>query len=209
MSVGRLNGPPPRVTFFQATAVKSSPGTPVFERWPATPIVAHQLAVVGEQHELAVMFIGEPNVVMLIDPDGVRKAEQSGTPGTFEVSVAIEDHHRMFVGAIETKHPIARIDRDRGGLHVDARRHPSPVFVDVVGVFAAADDGSPSRPSWGSFARSRSWFDGILGVTSGAGTGIPVSPPLYLQVCAGTAARVKPAPCWRRVGKCPLFVPLG
>src|SRR6266853_2014040 len=39
MSVGRLNGPPPCVTFFHAAELKSSAGTPVSERAPFSPMV--------------------------------------------------------------------------------------------------------------------------------------------------------------------------
>src|SRR5215471_19662619 len=41
MSVGKLNGPPPCVTFFHAAELKSSAGTPVSERAPFSPMVCN------------------------------------------------------------------------------------------------------------------------------------------------------------------------
>src|SRR5258707_11550949 len=78
--------------------------------------------------------------VLLDDADRVRKAEQPLTPGADEIAVAGEDHHRVRVIAIEAVDPVLGIDRQRRRLQLQPFRNALPLLIDLVGVFAAADD---------------------------------------------------------------------
>src|SRR5437764_13315065 len=70
----------------------------------------------------------------------MRKAEQPLAPGADKLAVAIEDDDRVRLVAIETVNTVFRIDRDRARFHVEPFGRALPIFVHLVGVFAAADD---------------------------------------------------------------------
>src|SRR5437763_10415374 len=70
----------------------------------------------------------------------MRKAEQPLTPGADKLAVAIEDDDRVRRVAIETVNTVFRIDRHRACFHVEPFGRALPIFVHLVGVFAAADD---------------------------------------------------------------------
>src|ERR1019366_9729273 len=82
-----------------------------------------QFPIVGEQHELAGVFIGQPDAILLIEADGMREFEQSGAPRRLEIAVPIKDHHGMFVGSVEAEHSVSGVDRDRRRPHVDTLRN--------------------------------------------------------------------------------------
>src|SRR6266550_316649 len=70
----------------------------------------------------------------------MRKAEQPLAPGADKLAVAIEDDDRVRLVAIETVNTVFRIDRDRARFHVEPFGRALPIFVHLIGVFAAADD---------------------------------------------------------------------
>jgi hypothetical protein len=61
ISVGKLNGSPPCVTFFHADELQSSSGTPVSAHSPFLPDRLHEPAIGRELIELPVMFVAEPH----------------------------------------------------------------------------------------------------------------------------------------------------
>ena len=65
-----------------------------------------QLAIGGELHKLAVMLVGEPDEVVLVDADRMRKGEEARPPGLQEIAVAVEDHDRMLGVAVEAIDPV-------------------------------------------------------------------------------------------------------
>src|SRR5262249_38053621 len=102
---------------------------------------ADQLALNGELHELTIMPVRQPDAILRVNANGMRKAEQFCAPGAEECAVTIEDHHGMFVGAVETEHAISRVGRDCCGFHFDRDGHLGPILIDSVDVPALANDG--------------------------------------------------------------------
>ena len=120
-----------------------------------------QLAVGGELEELAVMLVGEPDVVVLVDADRVRKLEHPGAPRADELAVAVEDHDRMLGVAVEAEHPVLQVDRDRAGPDLDTVGGTLPFRIGLVPVLAAADDRvhfprpfPQCRSVWGQYSKA-------------------------------------------------------
>ena len=65
-----------------------------------------QLAVGGEEHHLPVIAVDQPEVVVGVGADRVRKREQPGAPAREVVAVAVEDDHGMVGSAVEAVDPI-------------------------------------------------------------------------------------------------------
>src|SRR5208282_601477 len=84
--------------------------------------------------------VGEPDIVVGVEADRVRKLEQPGSPGADTIAVAIEDHDRMVLVAVEAIDAVSRVDRDRAGPDLDMFGRVLPIPMDPVAVLALADD---------------------------------------------------------------------
>src|ERR1044071_6416289 len=87
-----------------------------------------------------VAVIGAIERVVRPDMQTVGAVEQRLAPGIEQVSIAVEDHHRV-LAAIEHIDPVLPIDGDRSDVsEAPTRRQFCPVADDPVGVLAGADD---------------------------------------------------------------------
>ena len=87
---------------------------------------AQELARRREQHHLAVIAIDQPQLVVPVSADRVRKCEQTRAPRRQDVALAIEHDDGMILGAVEAVDAVLGIHRHRRRRNLPAFRKCAP-----------------------------------------------------------------------------------
>src|SRR5690242_6381119 len=85
-------------------------------------------------------------MVVGVDVQAVGAREHAFTPGSDEIALAVENHHRMFA-AVEDVDAVLAVDAYGGDVgELPAVRQLAPVFDDAVTMLARAQNGRHVRP---------------------------------------------------------------
>src|SRR5262249_29334973 len=116
------------------------------------PDRAEEFSRGGKQHHLPMVSVYEPEVIVGIGPNGVRKRKHPSAPGREIIPVAVKDDDRVVFRAIEAVDAILRVYGHCRCRHLPTGGNTCPVFVHFISVLAAPNHcfynghGIPSSP---------------------------------------------------------------